>query len=116
MKLPRMLLCVAALLFSAGAVADQNDPRLEDLFKKLQAADDPVAAAPIEELIWEIWFEYADPGIESQIMTAVAQMNSNQLDSALATLNRLVEAAPAFAEGCAATPRISPRTGHIPFW
>jgi tetratricopeptide (TPR) repeat protein len=98
MKPFRILPCLAFLLFSAGVAADQNDPRLEDLFNKLQAADDPVEAAPIEELIWQIWFEHSDPGIESQIMTAVAQMNGNQLDAALATLNRLVEAAPDFAE------------------
>lgn len=105
MKPSRILSCLAAVLFCAGgalssmsAAADQNDPRLEDLFERLQAADDPATAAPIEELIWQIWFEHDDSGIASQIMTAVAQMNSNQLENALATLNRLVEAAPEFAE------------------
>jgi tetratricopeptide (TPR) repeat protein len=98
MKPFRILLSLAVLLSSGAVSADQNDPRLEDLFKRLQAADDAVEAAPIEELIWQIWFEHEDSGIESQMMTAVSQMNRGDLPAALATLDRLVAAAPEFAE------------------
>lgn len=91
-------LCLAALIFSAGALADQDDPRLEDLFKRLRAASDQVEAAPIEELIWQIWMEHADPSIESQMQRGIQQMNFGDSAGALATFDRLVEAAPDFAE------------------
>jgi Tfp pilus assembly protein PilF len=98
MKPSRILLCIAAVLFSAGAAADQNDPRLEDLFKQLRSASDQVAAAPIEELIWQIWMEHEDPAIERQMELGIQQMNFGDTAAALATFDRLVEAAPDFAE------------------
>jgi tetratricopeptide (TPR) repeat protein len=94
----RSLLCLALLLFNATALADQDDPRLDDLFKELKNADSPVAAAPIEELIWQIWTEHADPGIENQMQLGIQQMNAGDASAALATFDRLVEAAPDFAE------------------
>jgi tetratricopeptide (TPR) repeat protein len=98
MNAPKTLLCLCSLLFAMAANADQNDPRLEDLFNRLQKANDPGEAVPIETLIWEIWFEHADAGINRQMQTGVAQMDSNDLAGALATFDRLVEQAPDFAE------------------
>lgn len=98
MKAFATLLCLGALAFTAGARADQNDPRLEDLFKQLQTATNPAEAAPVEELIWQVWFEHADGTIAAMMATGVQQMNTNNLPAALATFDRLVEAAPDFAE------------------
>jgi Tfp pilus assembly protein PilF len=94
----KAVLCLAALLFSTGLLADQNDPRLDDLFKQLKTAADPVAAAPIEELIWQIWMEHDDSSIENQMQLGIQQMNAGDSAAALATFDRLVEAAPDFAE------------------
>ena len=96
MKKP--LLYLAILLFSTGAFADQDDPRLEDLFKQLKRAESPIAAAPIEELIWQIWMEHADSSIEGMMQLGIQQMNAGDASAALATFDRLVEAAPDFAE------------------
>ena len=98
MKPFRILLCAAALVFSAGAAADQNDPRLEDLFNQLRAAADQVQAAPVEELIWQIWMEHEDSNVENQMQIGIQQMNFGDSAAALATFDRLVEAAPDFAE------------------
>jgi len=94
----RTLLCLTALGLGAGVNADQDDPRLEELFEKLQRATDLVEAAPTEELIWQIWIEHADSGIASQMRTGIAQMSVNDLPAALATFDRLVATAPDFAE------------------
>ncbi|HEY0961984.1 MAG TPA: tetratricopeptide repeat protein [Pseudomonadales bacterium] len=94
----RMLLCSGAILASAAGHADQNDPRLEELFTKLQAATDLADAIPTEDLIWQIWSEHDDAGIESQMLRGIAQVNANDLQGALATFDRLVAAAPDFAE------------------
>jgi Flp pilus assembly protein TadD len=94
----KALLCSAVLLTSAHGLADQNDPRLEELFKKLQAATDVADAIPTEDLIWQIWIEHDDASIESQMMRGIQQMNRNDLAGALATYDKLVVAAPDFAE------------------
>ena len=97
-SLSRLLALVAALSTTA-ALADQNDPRLESLFEQLQAAPDAVAAAPIEELIWQIWLQHDDAGIERLMQTGIDQMNDGQLSEALATFTQLVARAPDYAEG-----------------
>ena len=98
MNLSRTLLCLCALLVATTAGADQNDPRLEDLFERLQSATSVAEAAPIEELIWQVWFEHDDGGIASRMAIGVSQMNANDLSGALATFDRLVQDAPDFAE------------------
>jgi Flp pilus assembly protein TadD len=98
MNMPKTVLCLCALLFSAGVNADQNDPRLEDLFERLQSANDVTEAAPVEELIWQIWFEHSDAAINNRMQIGVQQMNNNSLSAALATFDQLVVDAPDFAE------------------
>ena len=71
MNLSRTLLCLCALLVATTAGADQNDPRLEDLFERLQSATSVAEAAPIEELIWQVWFEHDDGGIASRMAIGV---------------------------------------------
>lgn len=92
------LVCSCVLLAGAQANADQNDPRLEELFKQLQAATSVAEAAPTEDLIWQIWIEHEDAGIRNLMLLGIQQMNANNLEGALATYDRLVAAAPDFAE------------------
>lgn len=94
----KALLCSAALLASAHGLADQNDPRLEELFQKLQAATDVTEAIPTEDLIWQIWIEHDDASIQNQMLRGIEQTNAGDLQGALATYDRLVAAAPDFAE------------------
>ncbi len=98
MNVPKIVLCLCSLLFAFVANADQNDPRLEDLFKRLQATNDPVEAAPIETLIWEIWTEHENAGFNNQMLNGIGQMSLGDLPGALATFDRLVQEAPDFAE------------------
>jgi Flp pilus assembly protein TadD len=93
------LCALATTLTVATAVADQNDPRLEVLFEQLQMAPDAVAAAPIEELIWQIWLQHEDAGVEHLMQTGIDQMNAGQTSAALATFTQLVSQAPDYAEG-----------------
>lgn len=95
---PRLIALCCLTLLSFTAQADQNDPRLEDLFKRLQSAQSLSEAAPVEDLIWQIWFEHDDSAIARQMALGVSQMNANELGAALATFDRLVQSAPNFAE------------------
>lgn len=88
----------ALLMATNVALCDQDDPRLEELFKQLHDAPDEVAAAPLEAAIWDIWLEYDDARASQLMMTGIRQMNSNNLGGALATFDELVQLAPGYAE------------------
>lgn len=95
----RTAICLVSLLLSCNAAADQNDPRLEDLFKRLRSANNSVEAAPIEELIWQIWTEHPDASINNLMNLGIEQLSFGELSAALGTFTRIIEAAPDFAEG-----------------
>ena len=92
-------LALATILSTTAVMADQNDPRLESLFEQLQAAPDAVTAAPVEELIWQIWLQHDDASVERLMQAGIDQMNEGQLNGALATFTQLIEQAPDYAEG-----------------
>lgn len=94
----RTLLCLCALLFSAAIAADQNDERLEDLFVRLRNATSVEDAVPIEELIWQIWTEHPDSSANNEMVRGIQQMELGEMQAALVTFDRLVAAAPDFAE------------------
>jgi Flp pilus assembly protein TadD len=98
--MPRLLpvSLLAALLATTAVVADQDDPRLEDLFKQLHDAPDMATAAPVEAMIWQLWVEQDDPAASQLMFTGIEQMNRNNLSGALATFDELVQLAPQYAE------------------
>ncbi|MGE3651678.1 MAG: hypothetical protein AB7G10_25325, partial [Reyranellaceae bacterium] len=59
MPRPRWLaLLLAVFLMSAvAAMATQKDPALDGLFQRLATIDDPVAAAALQQAIWETWIK-----------------------------------------------------------
>lgn len=94
----RHLACLGCLLLAPLASADQDDPRLEDLFQRLKVAANTREAAPVEALIWQVWIEHDNAGFNNQMLNGIQQMNSNALQAALATFDQLVQQAPDFAE------------------
>ena len=96
--LPRALLLFALALCALSSRADQNDPRLADLFKQLHAARDPVTAAPIEAAIWRLWVHHDNGRFQSLMDRGIDQLNSGNLQGALATYTELVKQAPDYAE------------------
>jgi tetratricopeptide (TPR) repeat protein len=80
------------------AHADQTDPRLGDLFMKLREVDNETLAYPIEQQIWQIWFEHDNPEFQNLMSAGIAQANSNNLRGAVATFTRLISIAPGYAE------------------
>jgi tetratricopeptide (TPR) repeat protein len=94
-----LALAWAALLWSGAASADQNDRRLDGLFERLHITADATDAQAIEEQIWQIWLESDDATVNRLMLEGIAAMNLRQLDLALDRFDRMVEHAPAFAEG-----------------
>ncbi len=92
-----MAACLA--LAHGPAAADQNDPRLDDLFARLLMARDFRAAQGIELNIWGIWIESSDPAVEILMEQGLTAMARRDMRAALGKFDQMVKIAPAFAEG-----------------
>ena len=97
-------LAIAVLLVAVGfggASAGQDDPRLDPLFERLAATDDPAEVRWIEGRIWLIWMTY--DGGDGDVVRLMRQGQQAQADGDLAAAegyyDRVVELAPDFAEG-----------------
>jgi len=61
--------------------------------------DDPALAARAEATLWEIWCRSGIPEVDRLLRQGIEAMERQDLPAAEATFNRLIEEAPAFAEG-----------------
>jgi tetratricopeptide (TPR) repeat protein len=81
------------------AVADQDDPRLDGLFERLQTTSNPAEARGLEQRIWRLWLEADDAGLNRLMQQGIVAMNDRRYPAALDAFDRMVERAPEFAEG-----------------
>lgn len=98
----RVALAVVALfaLWTASpAVADQNDPRLGDLFERLKSTEQPQEAQLIEFVIWQIWSEANDPATDTLMGLGLQAMQAGNLTGALELFDAVTTRKPEFAEG-----------------
>jgi len=98
-------LCTVLMVVTIGvgnftpALADQNDPRLDDLFAGLKATDNPREAHEIEQMIWFIWSRSPSAGANLMLRQGTQYMNEGKHQDAEANFDAVVELAPEFAEG-----------------
>ena len=94
---------ILAMLLIAGpgepAIADQDDPRLDGLFERLQTTSNPAEARALEQRIWRLWLEADDAGLNRLMQQGIVAMSDQRYATALQTFDRMVEQAPEFAEG-----------------
>jgi tetratricopeptide (TPR) repeat protein len=90
---------VITLLGGGTVLADQTDPKLDQLFADLQNVGSENAARPIEAQIWAIWLHSENQTVNDLMAVGVAQLNRADYARALATFDRVVALAPNFAEG-----------------
>jgi len=90
---------VGLLLAASPVAADQTDARLPALFERLLATQDDSEASAIEQQIWTIWYETADPRINLMMMQGAEAMSVGDFDVALEIYDRVIEDAPEYAEG-----------------
>ena len=69
------------------------------LLDQLKTAKDADAANALVAQIWDAWTESGDPGIDDKMNQAIALMQVQRYDEAVAVLDGVVAAAPDFAEG-----------------
>ena len=93
------VLAAALVVLAAPAGADQNDPRLEQLFAHLKETDDGAQAKAIEQVIWGIWTHSGDEAIDREMKKGLDAMDLGDVKAALAVFDSVVKMAPDFAEG-----------------
>ena len=93
-----LLLCLF-LLTGKSAMADQNDPELDTLFKALKATTNEGTAVQIQQEIWARWTAFeSDERIDQKMQVGLKLMNAGALRDAEQWFGSLAKAAPEFAE------------------
>lgn len=93
-------LLLAGILLAPGlATADQKDPRLDALFKRLKQVSEPMAAIITEQEIWSIWLEPPDAATQPFIQAGMGAMHQGDHAAAIKAFDKVVDLAPEFAEG-----------------
>ena len=89
------LLAVAGLMLAATA---GSQTVLDTLFDKLRTATDPSAVQALEQGIWEQWTMVPKPEHRQLMLEGIAEMQQQELQQAVVTFTRLIEAAPELSE------------------
>ena len=96
----KILIVSISLLFASKiALADQNDPRLNNLFKKLNETENQDEIRDLISDIWNIWYEVDDPKVIEYFEKGIQAMNVRNYPLAIRFFNNLIEEDPNFAEG-----------------
>ena len=96
----KILIVSISLLFASKiALADQNDPRLNNLFKKLNETENQDEIRELISDIWNIWYEVDDPKVIEYFEKGIQAMNLRNYPLAIRFFNNLIEEDPNFAEG-----------------
>jgi tetratricopeptide (TPR) repeat protein len=94
-----VLLSWLFLAAAAPAMADQNDPRLNDLFARLQKTDNRLEAETLENMIWGIWYSSDDVEVTRLMDQGERAMAAQDMRTAIGAFTKIIEIAPDFAEG-----------------
>ena len=71
---------------------------LDALFAKLQTATDPMAIQTLEQAIWEQWTMVPDPEQRKLMLKGIAEMQYQELRTAVTTFSELIDKAPQLSE------------------
>ena len=94
-----LIISINLLFASKIALADQNDPRLNNLFKKLNETENQDEIRDLISDIWNIWYEVDDPKVIEYFEKGIQAMNLRNYPLAIRFFNNLIEEDPNFAEG-----------------
>ena len=95
----KILSIVVFLFFTTTTVsADQNDPRLNNLFKQLNQTENQDEIRDLIENIWDIWYEVDDPKVIEYFEKGIQAMRIRNYPLAVRFFNDLIKEEPNFAE------------------
>ena len=82
-----------------GALAQDADARVTPAVAALLHADDLELVALAEATLWQVWSRSGDPAVDAAFAEGLRAMESQDWLGAVAAFSRVIEQAPAFAEG-----------------
>ena len=98
--LPALALALLLALGMTGtALADQNDPALDGLFRDLKAAESPQLVRQIEAQIWARWFDTGSEQMDRMLRAGDRALSTGQFKQSYAILNGVIEHRPDLSEG-----------------
>ena len=106
------LLLAAPALIAHPAQADQDDPRLDRLFDRLEDADNRGQAQVIAGRIWSIWFQHADGYVEALLRQGREALQDDDLEGAFIAFDDAIRKAPGFAEAWNARATVNYQMGN----
>jgi len=92
-------LALLLMLICAPAQARQDDPRLGELFDKLQSVSEPHGVKLLEAAIWAVWMQSGSDTIDLLLRRGTQAMGEGDYATALQLFTSIVELDPKFAEG-----------------
>ncbi len=94
------ILSIVVFLFISTTIvsADQNDPRLNNLFKKLNETESQQEISDLIKNIWDIWYEVDDPKVIEYFEKGIQAIRIRNYPLAIRFFNNLIEEDPSFAE------------------
>ena len=99
-RVSALVLALTLALGSMGtALADQNDPALDGLFRDLKAAQNPQEVRRIEAQIWTLWFDTGSEQMDRMLLAGDRAMSAGRFDQSYAILNGVIEHRPDLSEG-----------------
>lgn len=107
-----LLFCIACLLLTSAAHADQTDARLPGLFDDLRRSD-AVAADEIVGRILDIWSRSQSETADLLYERAFSSATAGDYPLALALCDHVVGLAPSFAQGYALRGVVRARLGDV---
>lgn len=96
---PALVVAALCLSLEVPALADQDDPRLSELFSRLKRASSPGEAAQVERAIWEIWSITTEASADQHLQRGIRAMSVGDWATSLLEFEAVIAAAPDFAEG-----------------
>ena len=98
-RLPALVLALLLLFAAAPALADQNAPELDGLFRDLKTAETPQQVRRIEAQIWSHWFTSDSQDINDMFQAGSAMLATRRFDVAHRIFDRIVQRRPDLSEG-----------------
>jgi tetratricopeptide (TPR) repeat protein len=80
-------------------LAREADARVTPAVAALLHADDPELAALAEATLWQVWSRSSDPAVDGLFAEGLRALEAQDWLGAVTAFTRVIEAAPAFAEG-----------------
>ena len=89
-----------ALCLCAPVVcADQNNPRLDELFLELHRVEGSEQGRSITQEIWEIWYDSGNEEIDAMMARGAKSAGAGDLGAAEEIYSQVIEQMPDFSEG-----------------